>query len=168
MRSTNKGKRMPTRRARLQRKVYNRIPSWFRHNDFEIFASMLCFTAGIPLLLGEIRTSSLESTLPYAVVMAWASILTFSPILVVTGLYRRGSRPVAESVFWIRIEALGLTSLAYSSYIYSVAILTNNPVMGWPASMLIIGFGLTCHTRELGLQVKIADFLLGLGVNEHR
>jgi hypothetical protein len=159
---------MPTRRARLRRRIYNRIPAWFKNNDFEIFASMLCFFAGLPLVLGKINPASMEALLPIWVVFSWGFILSFSPLLIVLGLVKRSSRPVSESIFWIRVEAIGLTALAYSSYIYAVAIISAGVGAGWPAAMLITAFGLTCHTRELGLQVKIADFLLGLGVNEKR
>jgi len=158
---------MPTRRNRIRRRVYRLIPDWYRKNDFEIFASLLCFFAGIPLLLGDIRPASLEATLPIWVVIVWAYVISFSPALIIIGLLKRGSRSISESIFWIRVEAMGLTALAYSSYIYSIAIVTSNVGMGWPAAMLIVAFGLTCHTRELGLQVRIGDFLLGLGIDEH-
>lgn len=157
---------MSSRRAKVRRKVYNRIPMWFRKNDFEIFTSLLSFSAGLPIVLGRVEPTALEATLPTLLVTAWAWILLMSPIMVITGLYKRSKRPVAEGVFWIRVEAIGLTALAYSSYIYTIAILTISPVQGWAACMMILAFGFTCHTRELGLQVKIADLLLGLGVDE--
>jgi hypothetical protein len=32
---------MPTRRARLRRRVYAKLPNWLKNHDFEVFAAVL-------------------------------------------------------------------------------------------------------------------------------
>lgn len=158
-----------SRRTRMRRWVYNHVPRWLRKNDFEVFAALLSFVGGLPLLLGQIQSKSLEDSLPEFFVRVWGATLCNGAVLIALGLFMASRKDVrSDSIFWERIEALGLTALAYMSYIYAAVILVASPTTGWLVAMLVLGYGLTCHSREIVIQLKIVDYRaeVGLGVRD--
>lgn len=155
-----------SRRTRWRRMVYKRLPRWMRNHDFEIFAAVLTVFAGLPLLFGQVASASVESLLPLFVVKVWAFVLTLGGILIMTGVFMTYKTMFPQRAFWMRIEALGLTALAYACYLYSICIIAVTLVASWPAAMLVLAFGLTCHTRELAVQLQLADFRSGMGLDE--
>lgn len=148
-------------------KIYHKIPRWIRKHDFELFFAFLCFWAGLPLLLGNVKPKSLESQLPDFVVIGWAFVLVVGPVLVVSGIYRSysGNSSLTDRIFWMRTESLGLAFLGISAALYGACILISNIAQGWAASMIIFAFSLTCLTRELGVQDRIDRYKSGAGIN---
>lgn len=157
---------MPTRRARLRRKIYAKLPRWLKRHDFEAFAAVLSIVGGLPILFGQVEPASPEAILPAVIVYAWATILVLGGVAVLVGIVM-GSRHVhPERVFWMRVEALGLTALAYFSYIYMVCILAVSAKTGWPAAMIILAFGSVCHVREVAIQMELEQFRRNLSLEE--
>lgn len=155
------------RRTRIRRWVLSHTPEWLREHSFEIFVSLLCLFAGIPLIFGRVDPRSLEAALPTPLVLVWGLILTLGPIAMLSGVIgaNRGNKPLEERVFYARIEAWGLSALAYASYIYAGAILSQLSGAGWVASMLVIAFGGTCHIREIDIQLRITEIRAGVGLS---
>lgn len=152
-------------RTRVRRWIYNHIPMWFRKYNFEVFAALLCMFAGIPLLFGQVDPKSMEASLPPSLVIAWGLILSLGPVGIITGLWGSSiSERLEDQIFWRRIEAWGLSALAYATYIYVGVLLVNAPSTAWIASMLILCFGFTCHVREIDIQLRITDVLSEVGI----
>lgn len=128
--------------------------------------ALLCLTAGVPLLLGRVDPTSLEATLSPMLVLIWGAILVLGPIAMLIGVVvaNWGEKPLEKRIFWARIEAWGLTALAYAAYIYAAAILSTLNSSGWVAAMLVIAFGGTCHIREVEIQLRITELRSGIGL----
>lgn len=150
----------------LRRRIYARVPEWVRRNDFELFTATLCFTAGLPLLLTHtVEATSIEATLPGPLVTAWAVLLTLAPFAIGTGLFMRYKRTMAEATFWMRVEAWGLRALAYVAYVYAVAISLANGATTLPATMIVLIFAATCHSRATDVTIQVEDYLTTLGTD---
>lgn len=154
-----------TKRTKVRRWVRKHIPTWLVLYDFEIFVALLCLLAGVPYLLGEVDPASLEAKLPKELVTVWGFILTIGPLAILIGIFKhyRAVR-IEDRVFWCRIEAWGLSALAYSAYIYASAILLNLPTQGWIAAMLVYAFGAVCHVREIDLQLQVVETRAKMGL----
>jgi hypothetical protein len=157
---------MPTRRARLRRRIYRKLPNWLKKHDFEVFASVLGMFSGLPVLLGKVDPQSVEALLPGPVVFAWGLTLVFGCLCVLIGVFQGSRRTYPKRIFWMRVEALGLTALAYYCYIYAVCILGFNFTNGYPAAMLILTFGGVCHVREATIHMEIEEYRASLGLRE--
>lgn len=157
---------MPTRRARLRRRIYRRLPRWMKEHDFEVFAAFLGIAAGLPILLGEVQPASPETLLPRAVVFIWALVMVAGCSAVLVGVITASRLVYPERIFWMRVEALGLTALAYFCYIYSVCVLGTSITTGWSAGMIIFAFGGVCHVREVAIQVELEEYRKSLGLKE--
>ena len=154
------------RRSRIRRAIYRRVPKWLKRHDFEVFAACLGILGGLPLVLGQVRPKSVEDVLPRAIVFGWGLILVLGCIAVLTGIIAASRTVFPQRAFWMRVEAMGLTALAYFSYMYLLCILAVSPSTGWVAAMLILTFGLVCHVRQATIQLEIEDYRLSLGLRE--
>lgn len=159
--------RLHTDRMHFRRKVFYALPMWARENSFETFMSILCIFAAAPLIGGQVEADSVEATLPYFIVATWGVALAVGPVLTIFGLVMQARTRYPRRIFFQRLEAWGLSMLAYVGYLYSLAIFLLNPSGGFVAAMIILGFGLTCHFRELAVMIQIADFLEGIGVTKN-
>jgi hypothetical protein len=157
---------MLTRRARLRRKIYSKLPKWFKTHDFEVFASLLGILGGLPLVFGQVSPTSVESVLPRPIVEAWGIVLVGGCIAILGGILVGASRVYPERIIWMRLEAIGLTALAYFCYIYTVCICGVNFENGWTAGLLILAFGVTCHVREASINIELEQYRLNLGLEE--
>lgn len=149
--------------SQLRRKLYLATPEWIRERDFEMFTAVLCFLAGVPLLItGQIEAGSMEEQLPMWVVRVWSGVLTFSPILVVLGVWRghKFEATMSRAIPWLRTEASGLRLLSYAGYLYATIIaIVAQEDMG--AAPFIVGiFALTCHSRAAYLTIKVEDYFI--------
>lgn len=157
-----------TFRTKARRWVYKWIPAWLKRRDFEIFTSVLCLSVGIPVVFGGLSAGESPRALPQTVEYIWSLNLVIGPILVLVGIYMSNRRTYqempAESLVWYRVEALGLTILAYVGYIFVLAIIMANGTSTLTATALILALALTCHLREVTIQLDIADFKLAVGV----
>jgi hypothetical protein len=152
------------RLQRTRRAIYRRVPAWIRHHDFEVLVTILCLSAGIPLLFtDEVDATSVNATLPKLLVLAWSVILAFAPIAVIIGLWQASRRKMADSTLWMRIEAWGLRALAYIGYIYWFAIIVVHHLDAFPATQIVLIFAATCHSRATGQIIKVEDYLADLG-----
>ena len=155
------------RRDKARLWIFRHIPRWLRTHDFEAFISLLCFLAGVPLLFStEYGADSVESLLPLWAVKVWASVLTVCPVFIILGLFMSSRVRFPARMVWLRLEVLGLTGLSYVGYMYFFAILTYAPYTRWVSAMIVLAFALTCHTREITLQVRIISYRVGVGLDE--
>lgn len=161
---------MPNRlRTRVRRWVYARIPEWIRRRDFEVFTAALCLTASIPILFFNQEPGQATVILPGAVEYGWSITLFLGPLLVISGIYmntRHWSRP-ERGIVWARIEALGLTMLAYVGYIYwgciAYVVGISNALF---ASTVVLAFAFICHVREIQIQLDIVSYKSAMGVED--
>lgn len=152
---------------KVRKKLYDKIPLWIKKHDFELFTAVLCLTAGIPLLTGNVRSDSVESQLPSIIVTGWGICLVLGPIFIYLGVFKAytGVKDLITHIFWMRLEALGLTMLAWASLVFGVCVLSVNLYGGWLAAMLTFSLFLTCLSRELYIQNKIEMYKTGVGIN---
>lgn len=157
---------MNRRRTKMRRWVLRHIPMWVLQHNFELLVGFLCLVGGVPLLFGKVDPTSLEATLPTPLVFVWGLILTIGPLAMLVGVIgaSRESKPVEERVVFERIEAWGLSALAYAAYIYAGAILSHLNSQGWIAGMLVLAFGATCHIREIDIQLQLTELRYGAGL----
>lgn len=151
--------------AFVRRTIYSRIPLWMRRHDFELFTTLLCFSAGLPLLLTDtVEAQSLEAQLPTMVVRAWALILTVAPIMIFIGVYKSHTvQRFIQGLFWMRLEAAGLRLLFYAAALYGAIVILVTQGKASPAAVIIIIFALTCWSRSASVTIKVEDFLEGIG-----
>lgn len=157
---------MPTRRARLRRRIYNRLPRWLKRHDFEVLAAILCIAGGLPILFGQVQPASPEQLLPQVVVLAWAFTLVAGGVCILIGIMVGVQKLFPARVFWMRVEALGLTALAYASYIYMICILGVSAQTGWVAGMITLAFGGICHVRSAAINIELEAYRRDLGLEE--
>lgn len=156
---------MPTRRARLRRRVYRRLPEWIRRNDFEVFTASLGLLSGIPLMLGKYEPYSIEQQLPRLIVMVWGLVLTLGCTLTLIGVIMGARTVFPKRVFWMRVEALGLTALAYFCYLYAICLFGVAFSQGGLAATFILGFGGVCHVRQASIQLELEEYRRTLGLS---
>lgn len=156
----------PTRRARFRRRVYRRLPRWLRDHDFEVFAAGLGIFGGIPLLLGKIDPKSAEDLLPYPLVFLWGLNLVVGGAAVLVGVLMGSTRNYPDKAFWMRVEAIGLTAIAYFCYIYTLCLWFGAFRSGWLASIIILCFGIVSHVREAGVHMDLEEYRRHLGLRE--
>lgn len=157
---------MTTRRARLRRKIYAKLPRWLKRHDFELFAAILSIVGGIPILLGQVDPSSPEDILPRPLVLVWASVLVIGGFSILVGVLLGSYRVFPERIFWMRVEAFGLTALAYFCYLYTFSILLVAIEGGWTAAAIIFALGAVSHVREVAIQMELEDYRRNLGLEE--
>lgn len=157
---------MPTRRARLRRKIYRKLPRWLKNYDFEVFASSLGVLGGLPLMFGQVKPSSVDALLPHTVVQVWGAVLTFGCLAVFLGIYHSSRKHYPDKIFWMRVEAVGLTALAYFCYLYVLCLLLVAFQSAWVGIMIILAFGATCHVREATINIELEQYRLSLGLEE--
>lgn len=156
-----------TRRTKVRQWVYNHTPLWFRLHSFELFTALLCVLGGIPLLLGKTDPGSLEAAMPSTFILVWGVMLVAGPAAILPGLILANRAELEEDeIFWRRVEAWGLSALAYSAYIYAFVAMFTNFQTGFVAGLLILDFGFTCHIRELEIMLRIANVRLKAGLDE--
>lgn len=156
---------MPTWRARLRRKVYAKLPQWLKSHDFEVFSATLAILGGLPLVLGQVKPGSPEELLPQALIIVWGLVLTLGGCLTLVGVVLSSYRPYPDRAFWMRMEALGLTSLAYFCYLYDLCLWVVNFRATWTASAIILAFGVICHVRRVSVIMELEGFRWGLGLD---
>lgn len=153
-----------TKRTKIRRWILSRVPPWIRERDFQIFASILIFVAGLPLLFGEPAPGSIESALPPLLIKVWASVLVIGPVAIFVGAFMGYRRRFPERITWMRVEAWGLTALAYACYGYAAVILAAEvPGSGIPVAM-VLTLGIVSHLREASIQLDVADFKEAIGI----
>lgn len=153
----------------MRRRVNSMIPEWLSFNAFEIFVSILCLGSGIPLVAGQIESQSLEARLPGLLVQAWGLALVLGPLALILGIYKSWNEAqLTEYIFWERIQAWGLSALAYAAYIYAVLLLVSGGTGAILAAFFVLEFALTCHIRELTIQLRLVDIRLELGLDARR
>lgn len=155
---------MPTRRARIRRRVYAMLPEWLKNHDFEVFAAVLGVFAGFPILLGQVQPSSPEDLLPRPVVFLWALTLVLGGMTILVALIFSSRVNFPARVFWMRMEALGLTAVAYFCYVYAICIMTIAIRSGWPAALLVLAFGCVSHVREASIHDELETYRKSLGL----
>lgn len=153
-------------RSRVRRKIYSRLPQWLKKHDFELFAAVLSIFGGLPLAIGQAEPGSVDALLPSPLVTLWGMVLVIGGTLVILGVVFGAHRKFPDRAFWMRLEAVGLTGLAYFCYLYTICLWGVAPKTAWLGSLIILAFGITCHVREAAVLMKLEDYRLGLGLEE--
>ena len=148
----------------FRRRIYQALPSWVVNNDFELLGSLMCLTAGVPLLLGQIEPRSVNDVLPYPLVFFWAFILTGGSVLVLGSIFLDYLNRHKVTASWLRFEALGLSCIGYACYVYASCITVTSFQTGGVVVALLLAFGFVCHIRDM----KIHDYLDGYGPRNAR
>lgn len=148
------------RLSRLRRRLYLMIPEWIRERDFELFTALLCFLAGVGLLISGVTAGSMEEKLPDVAIIVWASVLAFSPALIIMGVWMAHRHDFPKAAFWLRSESAGLKLLAYAAYLYaSIIAIVIGKESGVAVPITLI-FALTCHSRSAYLTIKVEDYFI--------
>lgn len=155
---------MPTRRARMRRRIYALLPIWLKNHDFEVFAAVLGIIGGFPILLGSVEPASPEELLPRPVVLLWALTLVLGCFTILIALIFGSRVQYPKKMFWARMEALGLSSIAYFCYIYCLSIMAVAPSAGWTAAIIVLAFGGVSHIRHASILDDIENYRRSLGL----
>lgn len=90
-------------------------------SPFELFVSLLCTVAGLPVLFGAVSPTSLSAALPPWALLVWGGCLSAGGIFSLIGLLMRTGR----SLFLpsLQIERAGVSLIASATLTYSVTIM---------------------------------------------
>jgi hypothetical protein len=153
------------RRTKVRRWVYSHLPKWLRNRDFEVFAAVLCLFGGLPLLFGQVDPPSIEAQLNNLIVHIWGGSLVFGAILVIVGIVKSSTKTLSPAFLtWLRVEAYGLTILAYTAYLYTLILVTYNWQTTLLSATITLIFALTCHSREVAVQLDVLEYRTSLGL----
>lgn len=155
---------MPTRRARLRRRIYAILPAWLKNHDFEVFAAVLGIFAGAPILFGQVEPASPEELLPWPIVYMWALTLVVGCILILVALVAGSKVEYPKKMFWARMEAWGLSAIAYFCYIYFLCIMIIAASSGWTAGIIVLAFGCISHIRHASIHDDLENYRRSLGL----
>lgn len=158
---------MDKKRRSFSRWLYDKIPIFFRKNIFEWFSAFLCLSVSIPIWFTGLDSASIEHALPPYFVYVWNAVLTIGPILIILGLTLRHATVISDHHFWIRIEALGLGTLAYMGGLYATALWISVGRSALIAITLTLIFALTCFVRMCEAFVEAEEFLENMGVQKN-
>lgn len=104
----------------------------------EAFLAFICLVTGFTLLFGKAETPSLEQLLPRWIAYAWAVELMVGGLVVLVGMFGR----------WVRVEQIGLVTLAFTCPCYALAIIA---VVGIQQGLVSVAFltaySLACARR---------------------
>ncbi|MFI6496921.1 hypothetical protein [Nonomuraea typhae] len=89
-------------------------------HPFELLFGVLFLLSGLALALGAVPPTSLNATLPAAVVAAWGVVQLVAGLLIVVGITIRYAKP-SLMVLGLRLERAGLWPLAAAVAVYGVA-----------------------------------------------
>lgn len=140
------------------------MPIWLQKHDFEVFVAFLGLISGVPFVLHKVQAKSVEAVLPEPVVRTWGLVLVLGCAAILLGVFQSSRKAYPNRILWMRVEALGLTALAYYCYIYTCCIVAFNGFDAWPAAMIILAFGGTCHLREASVHQEIYEYRVDLGL----
>lgn len=127
---------MPTRRARMRRRVLHALPEGFIARPEAAFLAILCFGTGIPTALGATQSRALYQLLPSGVLNAWGVALIVGSTAVLSGILSIEIRDGYEVIRRAAAYRLGLRLLGLSSVVYGLAIV----VVGGVAGLLPAGW----------------------------
>lgn len=161
------------KRRQWRHGVYHSVPIYFRRNIFEFFVSFLACTSGIVTFSTGIESEAIRTTLPLWLVFIWSVSLTIGPIFVIVGIVTQAKVFISKVPFWKRVEAFGLSNLAYVGYIYSIAIVLQSILAeknygSLPAVAFILAFALSCHYRVIEIHEEILEFKKDIGAHHER
>lgn len=128
--------------------------------------AILGLISGVPLIFHKVDAQSVEAVMPPIFVFIWGWILVFGCGAILVGVFQGSRKTFPDRIFWMRVEAIGLTALAYYCYIYTICILGLNHLGAWSAAIIILAFGGTCHIREAAVHQEIYEYQVGLGLNQ--
>lgn len=151
----------------FRRKIYKWLPRWVVENDFEFLASVLCLSAGIPLMLGKIQPSSVDALLPKPIVFGWGFTLTSGSLLILACIIYEIVHKTPQIPGWLRFKALGLSCLGYACYLYAFCIGVTSLETGGVAVALCLAFGFVCHLRDMQIHDDLETLRGHLGLRDY-
>lgn len=127
---------MPTRRARMRRKVLHALPEGFIARPEAAFLAILCFGTGIPTALGITQSQALYQLLPTGALNAWGVALLVGSAAVLSGILSIEIRDGYEVIKRAAAYRLGLRLLGLASVVYGFALI----VLAGTAGLLPAGW----------------------------
>lgn len=127
---------MPTRRARMRRRVLHALPEGFVARPEAAFLAILCLGSGIPTALGFTQSRALYELLPMGVLNAWGVALIVGSLAVLSGILSIQIRDGYEIIKRTAAYRLGLRLLGLSSVVYGLAVVA----VGGAAGLLPAGW----------------------------
>lgn len=119
-------------------------------HPFELLFGMLAILSGTALMFGAVAPTSLNATLPPAVVWAWGATQGMAGLLIVAGIVVRYLRP-ALLIVGFRMERAGLWPLSTAAGVYGIAALGYaGPRALYPAGVLA-AVAAACVARALAV-----------------
>ncbi len=122
-----------------------------RH-PFEVYLLALSGVSGVPLLLGEPNSGTIEAELPKMVVNLWGAMLLLGSTLALIGLFWRGGRAASG----LLMERTGLVGVGGASIVYAATALVSVGLDAAFSGCITAGFGAACFTqaRRIGLRIR--------------
>ncbi len=144
------------------------LPDFLRTNTFEGVVAFIGMLSGVLFILDIYGSPALDRLLPDILVRAWGLTVIFGACGAYLGLIKSYTETqLSEFVFWQRILAWGLTLIAYSAYVYIIALclLGNIAITAITFAAIV---GVTSNLKEVMIHDRVADIRLELGLNARR
>lgn len=118
-----------------------------RH-PFQTYLLALCVVTGIPQLLGQDTSQSVEEVTPAVVSYGWALALVVGSAAALAGSYW----PWRSYATALTLERAGLAVTGYAALIYAAAIVGTTGISRGVAAGIILAFGASClrRSRDIG------------------
>lgn len=120
-----------------------------RH-PFETYLLALAAISGLPLIIGEPTSGTIDEALPYPLVLVWGLMLLVGSTIALVGLYWRG-----RSATGLVLERAGLIGVGGASLVYATALVILVQFEGAFSSCITAGFGLACFTQARRISMRI-------------
>lgn len=122
------------------------VPPSPRHTS-HVFLLALCVFSSLPTLFGQAKApGSIEATLPFPLVVAWAMLLTAGAIVSLTGVYWR------HRLTGLLIEQMGMLFVSVATLYYTGILVSITKIDGLQNSAIVFGFGVACAIRYRQIQ----------------
>lgn len=123
-----------------------------RRHPHQVFLSLLCILAGLPILFGGPRPGSLSAALPGWLLAVWSvTLVTGGSFLIAAAV----TRSIIRALY---LEAVAHLPLAFMTLAYASALLGVIGVPAWSSALIVLAFGCASAVRAF----QVARTLRGL------
>lgn len=127
------------------------LPTPRGRNPFQVFILVACVISGATTLCGYAEPSSVQSTVPQAVLILWAVALAFGGAIALIGV---AIRPPAG----LLVERIGMVLLAGPALSYAGALLYVGERRAVVSGAVVAAFGIAAVWRAVHITVDLRHF----------
>lgn len=133
-----------------------------RH-PFETYLLALAAVSGLPLLVGQPNSGTINESLPPSVVATWGAMLVLGSSAALAGTYWRGRRSTG-----LLLERTGLVGVGGAAVIYALLAVANVGTQALFSACITAGFGFACFAQARRISARIRAVLHQIGTLDER